>query len=212
MYKALTIGREFGSGGGEIARLVADHLGWRLLDRALTLEIARAAKVDPSLARRYDEQVDSWMHRVSRRALWHGAFDGVAAVAETDIFDAETVALLSRSLVEEAYKQGECVIVGRGGVCLLQDKPDVFHVFIYAPWQDKMARVRQRLPQAANLEEILQATEKTREQYIKLHFNCNRTDPHLYNLMISSAMGVAATASVIINAMKAANESGQDKA
>jgi cytidylate kinase len=212
MYKAVTIGREFGSGGGEIARQVADRMGWKLLDRTLTLEIARTAKVDPSLARRYDEQVDSWMHRVSRRALWHGAFEGVAAMAETDVFDAETVAALSRSLVKEACDQGQCVIVGRGGVCLLQDRPDVFHVFIYAPWQDKVARIKQRFPEATNIEEIIQATEKTRNQYLKLHFGCNRTDPHLYDLMISSGIGLEAAASVIINAVSAVNESGRDKA
>ena len=67
MYRVLTVAREYGSGGGHIARIVSEKLGWNLLDRALVEGIARSAQVDPDLAHRYDERVDSWLHRVSRR-------------------------------------------------------------------------------------------------------------------------------------------------
>jgi hypothetical protein len=51
-YRALTIAREFGSGGAMIAREVATRLNWKLLDNALVLEAARLANVDPTLVRR----------------------------------------------------------------------------------------------------------------------------------------------------------------
>jgi cytidylate kinase len=212
MYRVLTVAREFGSGGGHVATMVAERLHWRLLDSALISEIARAAKVDPILARKYDEHVDSWMHRVSRRALWRGAFEGVAMVAETEIFDAETVAALSISLIREAHKQGDCVIVGRGGQCVLQDRRDVFHVFIYAPWHEKVARIRKRKPDVPNVEELIETTERERTQYVRLNFGCNRTDPHLYHLLISTALGEEAVVSAIICAMNAASESRRSTA
>src|ERR1035437_5049302 len=59
MFRVLTVAREYGSGGGLIARRVAEKLGWNLLDKALVEAIARSAQVDPDLARRYDERVDS---------------------------------------------------------------------------------------------------------------------------------------------------------
>ena len=74
MSRVLTVAREYGSGGGHIACTVAERLGWNLLDKALVEAIARSAQVDPDLARQYDERVDSWLHRISRRSLWHGAF------------------------------------------------------------------------------------------------------------------------------------------
>lgn len=208
MFRVLTVAREFGSGGGHIAKNVADQLQWKLLDHALILEIAQAAKVDATLARKYDEQVDSWLHRVSRRALWHGGFDGVAGYAETDIFDAETESLLANHLIREAYEQGNCVIVGRGAQCVLQDKKDVFHVFIYAPWRDKVVRVRKRLPEETHVEERIQSIERARIQYVRLHYGCNRNDPHLYHLLVSSALGEEVVTAAIIGAMKASHEYG----
>ena len=207
MYRVLTIAREFGSGGGHIARMMAERLRWNLLDSSLITEIARAARVDPDLARKYDEQVDSWVHRVSRKALWRGGFEGVAGITETDVFDAETVAALTISLIREAYHQKNCVIVGRGSQCVLQDRADVFHVFIYAPWREKVARVRQRLPDQTNAEELIASTERARIQYVRLHFGCDRNDPHLYHLLISSTLGEEAVVSAIICAMTAVSGS-----
>jgi hypothetical protein len=51
MYRILTVAREDESGGDRIAALVAERLGWKLLDRALIEEIANLAHVDPQLAR-----------------------------------------------------------------------------------------------------------------------------------------------------------------
>ncbi len=80
MFRVLTVAREYGSGGGDIARKISEKLGWRILDKALIEGIANVARVDPELARRYDERIDSWMHRVSRRGLWRGAIRGSARV------------------------------------------------------------------------------------------------------------------------------------
>lgn len=59
MFRVLTVAREYGSGGGGIARKTAEELGWSLLDKGLVERIARAAQVDPELAQRYDERIDS---------------------------------------------------------------------------------------------------------------------------------------------------------
>ena len=140
IYRVLTVAREYESGGDRIAALVARRLGWKLLDSALIDEIANLAHVDPQLARKFDERVDSWVHRVSRRGLWYGAFDAVAVLPETGVFDAETMALLARAVIEHAWETGNCVIVGRGGQCVLQNRPDVFHVFLFAPDADARGR------------------------------------------------------------------------
>src|ERR1035438_694153 len=126
MYRVLTVARESESGGDRIAALVSQRLGWKLLDSALIDEIAGIAHVDPQLARQFDERVDSWVHRVSRRGLWHGGFDAVAVLPETAVLDAETMAHLARVVIEQAWEAGNCVIVGRGSQCVLANRPDVF--------------------------------------------------------------------------------------
>ena len=201
MFRVLTVSREYGSGGAAIARDVSERLGWQLLDKTLMLEIARAAHVQPELVQRFDERVDSWVHRVSRTSLWHGAFEGVAAVTPEEFLDAETVAELACRLIEVAYERRNCVVVGRGAQCVLRGRADALHVFIYAPWPSRIARVEQRLPAAKNVEELIRANDRQRAEYIRMHFGCNWSDPHLYDLLINSELGEDRAASLILDAL-----------
>ena len=201
MFRVVTVAREFGSGGGRIGHRVAEKLGWRLLDRTLVEGIAKSAQLDSELVRRYDERVDSWLHRVSRRSLWHGAIEGVAAVSDEAFLDAETMKALTRNLIKEAHSRGECVIVGRGAQCVLQDHKDVLHAFVYGPWRERVARVRERQPGVKDVEELIRSTDRERADYIRVYFGCNWNDPHLYHLLLSSALGEEAVAEIIIEAI-----------
>ena len=201
MFRVLTVAREYGSGGADIARTIGERLGWRILDKALIEGIASAARVDPELARRYDERIDSWMHRVSRRSLWRGAFEGVPALTGTEVFDCETMAALGRSLIEQTCAEGKCVIVGRGGQCVLQSCKEAFHVFIYAPWAARVARVRQRVPEGTDIESLIRSTDRQRAGHIRMYFDSDWADPHLYHMLISSELGEDATVSAIIAAL-----------
>lgn len=201
MFRMLTVAREFGSGGGLIGRRVAETLGWNLLDKALVEEIARSAHVDPKLASRYDERVDPWLHRVVRHGFLYGA-EGIAAAPEGDVFDAESMAALGKKLIMGAYTEGNCVIIGRGAQCVLQDKADVFHVFVYAPWDERVQRIRERYPDAGDVEHLIRTTDYERAEFLRLYFGCDWKNPHYYHMMISSELGEDEVASVIIRAMQ----------
>jgi hypothetical protein len=202
MFRVLTVAREYGSGGGLIARAVAGKLGWNLLDKALVEAIARSARVDPDLAQRYDERTDSWLHRLSRRGLWRGAFEGIATTTDAECFDAEAMAALAKSLILEAHSRGNCVIVGRGAQCVLQNRDDVLQVFIHAPWSERIERVRSRVPSAGDVELLIHSTDEQRADFIRLYFGCNWNDPHLYHLLISSVLGEEMVADLIVEAIK----------
>jgi cytidylate kinase len=119
----------------------------------------------------------------------------------TEIFDCETMTALGRSLIEEAYAEGKCVIVGRGGQCVLQSRKEAFHVFIYAPWAVRVARVRQRVPEGTDIESLIRSTDRQRADHLRTYFDCDWADPHLYHMLISSELGEDATASAIIAAL-----------
>jgi cytidylate kinase len=198
MFRVLTIAREYGSGGALIGRSISERLGWKFLDKVFIENIARAAKVDPQLARRLDERTDSWLERLGRQ--WVGAFEGVV-VSQPDFFDAETMAGLARNMIEEAYRRGNCVIVGRGAQCVLQHRKDAFHVFIFASWAERVARVQQRLPGKTDIEELIRSTDRQRADYIRTYFRRNWMDLHLYHLMICSELGEDHVESTIIEAL-----------
>jgi cytidylate kinase len=198
MYRVLTVSREYGSGGLFVARRAAEELGWKLLDSALIEAIVEKANVDPAVAKRYDEKVDPWLHRVSRKALWHGAFESVANLSETDVFDAQTMAILTRRVIEEAAALGGCVIVGRGGQCLLADHPDAFHIFIHAPRTFRLKMLRERLHARPDLEREMEATDHQRADYIRLNYGRDMYDRHLYDLMINTRRGIEMATRVVL--------------
>ena len=66
MFRVVTLAREYASGGGRIAQLVADRLEWKLLDRCLVEKIAQAASVESQVAEKYDERLDPWFNRLAQ--------------------------------------------------------------------------------------------------------------------------------------------------
>ncbi len=200
-FRVVTVAREYGSGGAAIAGRLAERLGYQLLDRALVERIAREARIDPDLARRFDEHVDPWVRRIGR-ALWYGGFETVAVGDPDGIVDSDRVASLGGRIVEEAATVGECVIVGRGGQCLLRGRPDVFHVFVYAPREERLRRLRARLGPGADVELSLDEVDKERAAYTRRYFGEDRWNPHLYHLMINAVLGEEAAVSVILTALE----------
>jgi cytidylate kinase len=204
MFRILTVSREFGSGGGTIAQIVAERLGWDLLDKALIESIARTANVDADLARRYDERVDSWLHRINRGGLHAAAISGGATTVEAEIFDAASTAALAQRTIREAADKGNCVIVGRGAQCVLQERQDALHVFVYAPWASRVERLRARLGAVERIGELMRQTDHERASYIRTYYGCDWKDLHLYHMMITSQLGDETVAGIIANAIESA--------
>ena len=142
MYRVITIEREFGSGAAEIAASLAAHLRWKLWDQALTQEIASVAHVDPSDVMCCDERRDSRFHRLAK-AFWRGSYQRSMELNTAAPFDTDRFVAISQQVLNQAADAGNCVIVGRGAPYLLRERPDVFHVFLYAPRAEKIRHLRQ---------------------------------------------------------------------
>lgn len=200
-YRVLTVSREFGSGGGRIAKIVAEHLGWKLLDRELIEAIACSAHVDSRVVTELDERAESWLGRMNRRAMRSAALAAGVVPEDEHCFDPDVMTQMTQGIVEQAYEAGNCVIVGRGAQCILQQKPDVFHVFIYAPFCERAARLRSRLGRGVNIDERIHDVDSERAHYLQQTFGKDWSNPHLYDLMISSHEDEEETAAVILTAM-----------
>jgi cytidylate kinase len=186
MIRVITIAREYGSGGAVVARLLADRLGWRLLDRDLLNEVARAANVAPAVAERFDERIDPWFHRLVKHGLWRGGVDAPISVEQFNLFDAEMMVVVARKVIEEAARIGNCVVVGRGAQCILHGWPEVFHVFLYAPIETRKKRVAERLRAGSNLETVIREYDRLRAAGVRQYFGQQWCNPNLYDLMINT--------------------------
>jgi cytidylate kinase len=197
MFRVITISRQYGSGGGEIARRLARRLGWRLVDQSVVGQIAARARVSPAVAAEYDERVDPWFHRMVK-ALWQGGFEGEASSVENMPFDSETMAALTARLLLEAAAIGEAVIVGRGAQCVLHQDEKAFHVSIYAPRQMRLANLRERLPRGSDIEAAMEESDRVRAAYVRQYFNRDWTDRWLYHLMVSASIGLDAAVEAVL--------------
>ena len=133
------------------------------------------------------------------KAFWLGNIYTWSGPAP-DVVDPDYLAGLSAVVIREAAKLGQCVIVGRGAQCVLQEREDTFHVFVYGSRQEKLKRIRNRYPTHAECEASLDEFDRIRAAYIRSYYRCDWTDRHLYHLMINSDLGIDRAVEVILNA------------
>src|ERR1700756_697973 len=132
MIRIITIEREYGSGGGVIAKKVADRLGWKLWDQLLTCEIARLSQCEQSEVELREERVDPLYYRLFKSIL-RGSFEGSFNLHRLKLLDADSILRLSEKIIVHAAAKGNCVIVGRGSQHFLRDRDDTLRIFLYAP-------------------------------------------------------------------------------
>lgn len=186
--RTITVEREYGSGGAAIAERLARQLGWKLWDRQLTEEIAREAKVTHEACRRCDERVDPLLSRLFR-VYARGSYERTLPVTEAQHFNADTMVSWLQKVIEDVASQGECVIVGRGSPYILRNRPDAFHVFIYAPIDEKLRRLRNIGQSEKDARQLLEEVDRERASFIRHYFNKDWPCRSLYNLMINSKFG-----------------------
>src|ERR1700681_4346836 len=141
MIKVLTIEREYGSGGADIARKLAERLGWKLWDQLLTDQIAGLLDCDCRSVEAHEERRDSLHYRLFK-AFMRGSFEGALNAPRMKMVDADCVREVAQKVVTEAAREGNSVIVGRGSAYYLRDFPGTFNVFLYAPFDEKVRRLR----------------------------------------------------------------------
>lgn len=195
----ITIDREVGCGGVEIAAHLARYLNWKLIDKCLIFDIAKMANVDVEAVKRLDEHPDPLLSRMSR-LFWGGAAE--RGVVNPDHFDCKKMTELTRSVFLKAADEGERVIVGRGAPYILAGREDTFHVFLYAPRDYKIKRVRKYCTCDDHAEQVIDTADKERAAFIRQHFRIEWPERHVYNLMLNTAVGEDAVVETILQAAK----------
>ncbi|HUO34541.1 MAG TPA: cytidylate kinase-like family protein [Candidatus Acidoferrum sp.] len=188
VFRAITVEREYGSGGANIARRLSEKLGWKLWDQNITAEIARVANVDPKAARICDERVDSLLSRLFR-VYARGSYERSLPVGETKAFNTDRMFAILHRVIESIADQGNCVIVGRGSPYFLRNRPDVFRIFVYAPLEEKIRRVMALGKSEKEARQLVEEIDRERATFIRHYFNSEWPHRPLYHLMVNSAYG-----------------------
>jgi cytidylate kinase len=201
MIKIITVEREYGCGGGEIANLLATQLGWKLWDQLLTEEIARLANCPKAVVEVREERKDPLYYRLFKSFL-RGSYEGSLNAHKLNLVDSETILKLTERVVQHAAKSGNSVIVGRGAQHFLRNRPDALRVFLYAPRENKVRRLLARGKSEAEALQLVDTVDRERMDFIQKYFKVEWPDRAIYHGMINTAIGDQAVVHLILDLMK----------
>ena len=200
MIRVITIEREYGSGGAEIAKRIADRLGWKLWDQLLTNEIARLMECECRVVEQHEEKRDPLYHRLLM-SFMRGSFEGSQNAPRLKMADTDCVREVAERLVKRAADEGQCVIVGRGSAHYLQNRRDAFHVFVYAPLDDKVRRLKAGGKTEDEAIQLAETVDRDRADFIKRYFGVEWPGRHRFNLMINSSVGEETAVDIILDSV-----------
>lgn len=195
----IALGRQFGSGGREVGKLLAEKLHVRCYDRELITLAAQKAEVREELfAGREEKAPNPW--------LFTGVYEGGPQVrkgqpAEDILFEMQSQVIL------ELARQGPCIIVGRCADAVLRSAGiPVVSLFICAPFAD---RVKRRMDIEGigqkEAEDAVRKIDKQRKKYYDTYTGQNWGTPENYDFCINSSVrGIEGTVEQIITCTRGA--------
>jgi len=208
----ITIGRQIGAGGSSVGHMVASRLKIDFLDSQLIDEVAKRLQLPKEEVEAEDEQPGSLL---SRLLLALGAANAEPIIPpETSawnppntepVFDTrQAVLAITQEILKEAAREGDVVIVGRGGAYLLRDHPGALHVFLRAAAEIRLKTImeREHKSEEAARKRMKQADENW-TAYIRQVYGHDRIHPAHYDLVIDTGrIGYEVTVESILAALK----------
>lgn len=185
--RAVTISRQYGSGGGEVAARLARRLGWQLVDHEIVAQVAARMGLPEADAEEFDERGESLIERLlAGMSSVEPALPGMGSLA---VPDEQVYREALRAVVESAAATGHVVIVGRGGQMLLSGQRDVVHVRVVAPLEERITYVMRREGLSrGEAEARIQLKDRSRTRYMQSAFRVNLADAEHYDLIVNTVV------------------------
>jgi cytidylate kinase len=197
MNTVITIGRQFGSGGREIGEKLAGRFGIAFYDKELLKRAAMESGICPELFENNDEKpTSSFLYNLVTDTY---SFGFSSPYVEMPL--SHKVFLAQFDTIKKIASEGPCVIVGRCADYALSDFENTISVFIHAPMEAKIARLKKRFPDIRDeekLEDMIVKTDKNRANYYNYYSSKKWGRASTYNLSIdSSVLGIDGTVDFI---------------
>lgn len=176
----ITIGREFGSGGREIGRLLAEELGYEFYDHELVNIAAKESNLNPDLLRSVDEKATG--------SLLYTLVTGLSS-SQYEMPVNDKLFIAQSDVIKRLAAKNNCVFVGRCADYVLENESHkLFTVFLHAPLDFKVERIMRlyNLTEQKAKERITK-TEKSRRTYYNYYTNKDWSKMSSYDLCINTA-------------------------
>lgn len=196
-HKVITLSREFGSGGRDIGKKIADELGYDFYDKELIEAAAQRSGIDPEILEQNDEKLNT---------RFSPSFNSMNSI----IFSTSQLSLNDRTflaeaeIIKEIANNKNAVIVGRCANYILEDYKNCYNVFIHANLEDRMERAHKAygLPEKKLKEAILTA-DKKRSSYYNYYSDKQWGKAQNYHVCLdSSCLGIDKCVEILLTMVK----------
>jgi cytidylate kinase len=143
---------------------------------------------DCRVVEEHEEKRDPLFYRLLR-AFMRGSHEGSLNAPRLKIADTDCIREVAERVVKAAAAEGDCVIVGRGSAYYLKDRSDVFHVFVYAPFEEKVRRLRAAGKSESDAIQLAETVDRDRAAFIRQYFGVEWPERSRFHLMVNSAIG-----------------------
>lgn len=186
----ITIARQHGSGGRLVGECLAKKLGIAYYDKELISLTAQKTGFALDFVKEVEEkQSSSFLYSI------------YSATTVPSVYEQARNAQFT--VIRELAAKESCVIVGRAADCLLSEEPNVIRVFIHAPLEERVRRVRDDYKEEENTAKAVQKKDKSRAAFYNTYSEYPWGDIRNYELAVDSSIGIEKTADIIIAYVKA---------
>ena len=196
--RLITVSREFGAGGTDLAREVGARLNWPVLDHDIVHRVAERLRMNDGTVEPFDEHPPSLLARIATVLIvpLPGMYS-YPTVGEVPTHDA--IADATRRVIEDAAKSLPLIVVGHGAQCIFEDRTDTLSLRLSAPLNVRQSRIaaRQKIghPQAA---ELVRRADEDRQAYTQRYFHRDWRSELLYDLQINTGtIGISEAATMV---------------
>lgn len=199
MKKLITISREYGSGGREIGKMIAEKLGVPFYDK----DVIDEAIIEQGYSRDIIEEAELKAKNGFSYGLSLALFRNDVGGAESLSLN-EKIFLANYNVIQDICKDGEGVIVGRCADYILDEVPGVTNVYCYAEFEDRVKRaIGEYDIEEDKAVKIVEDYDKSRHNYYKYHTGRKWGDARNYNIMINTSyISLEATADLVVEYVK----------
>ena len=186
----VTISRQFGSGGAEIASKVATKLGVRCYDKSISEMTSVVTGFDKNIVVSSEEQ--------TANTFWYSGFLGGDSL---NLYD--KVYIGQSKVIKNLAEKGSCVFVGRCASRILKDYDNVIRIFICAPMEIRKKRVAEGYNiSLTEAEKLIKKNDKARSAYYKKYGEAEWGKAENYDITVNTKMGINKAATCIADLVK----------
>ena len=204
----ITISRQFGSRGNEVAERVSQILGYHIFDKTQLSNIASEEGLSTQEIIDFSEdnyKVKNFLDRLLGRSNMAGRIrvhklstGGVPITEMIEITEENAVALIQKA-IRAAYEASSMVIVGRGGHQILKGYPDVLHARIIAPMENRILTTQthireeqqaygERITVRRAAQDMITEHDASSAEYIEKFYNVDWDDPANFHAIFNTSM------------------------